>query len=317
VGAPNLRRLRLQTRRRGGTTVGHVFAVLAPGQGAQRPGQLTCWLDGAADLGFLDGLSAAAGLDLAKLGTTATAEQLLDTAVAQPLVVATSLLAARRLGPVPGVLAGHSVGEWAAAALAGVLTAEEAVALVAVRGRAMAAACAVQPTGMAAVLGGDRGAVLGRLADLDLAAANDNGPGQLVAAGRVEALDALAANPPTGARVRRLAVAGAFHTAHMAPARAALAAASRDVLPRDPGVPLVSNADGALVSDGAEVLARLVAQVDAPVRWDRCQLTLARLGVDAVLELPPAGTLAGLARRALPGAIVTAVSDPSDLLTAA
>jgi len=290
-----------------------VLALLAPGQGAQRPGQLAPWLELPGARETVGRLGEAAGLDLLRLGTTAGADELRDTAVAQPLLVATSLVAAAALGGRPGVLAGHSVGEWTAAALAGVLAEADAVRLVAARGRAMAAACAVAPTGMAAVLGGDRDEVLARLSALALEPANDNGPGQLVAAGPDAALAALAADPPAGARVRRLPVAGAFHTAHMAPALAPLALAVAGVRARDPGVVLLSNADGTELPEGREVLRRLVAQVAAPVRWDLCQARLATLGVTRVVELAPAGTLAALARRALPDADVVALDSPAAL----
>jgi len=297
--------------------VGDVLAVLAPGQGSQRPGQLLPWLEVPGVRHHVAALGFAAGLDLVAAGTDAPAEALTATEVTQPLVVATALAAARSAGGAEwlgaDVLAGHSVGEWAACALAGVLDDEEVLHLVAVRARAMGAACLARSTGMSAVLGGDRADVLRRFAELGLEAANDNGPGQLVAGGTVAALDALGGHPPTGARVRRLAVAGAFHTAAMAGAVAPLAEAVARVSPRDPRVPLLSCLDGAVVRDGAEVLSRLVAQVAAPVRFDKVLLTLERTGVDRVLELPPAGTLAAIARRALPQASVTAVSTPDDL----
>lgn len=293
-----------------------MVAVLAPGQGSQRPGQLLPWLGLPGVHDHLAALGEAAGTDLLHAGTLASAEELKATEVAQPLTVACALVAAAALGQrglAADVLAGHSVGEWAACALAGVLPEEEVLRLVVVRAAAMGAACRVRPTGMAAVLGGERDEILASFANLGLEAANDNGPGQLVAGGGLEALDELAGNPPAGARVRRLPVAGAFHTAAMASAVQPLRDAVATVRPRDPLLPLLSCADGAVVTDGADALDRLVRQVAAPVRFDRVLAALARSGVTAVVELPPAGALAGLARRALPGATVVALDAPDRL----
>lgn len=293
-----------------------MIALLAPGQGSQTPGMLVPWLEEPDAEKQLAAWSEVAGLDLVRLGTTATAEEIRDTAVTQPLVVAASLLAAARLGdrvPPAAPVAGHSVGEIAAAAVAGVLTPDDAVALAAARGREMAAACALEETGMSAVLGGDPDAVLTRLAELGLDPANRNGAGQVVAAGPVAALAALAENPPEKARVVPLAVAGAFHTRFMAPAQEALRAHAAGIAVREPVRPLLSNADGAVVTGGAETLRRLVDQVTRPVRWDSCMDGLRDLGVAATAELPPAGALTGLVKRALKGTATTAVKTPADL----
>ncbi|MBL7551314.1 ACP S-malonyltransferase [Frankia sp. AgB1.9] len=298
-----------------------MLAILAPGQGAQTPGMLHPWLGLPGVTERLRWFSAATGLDLVELGTEATAETIKDTAVAQPLIVASGLLAAEQLG-LPGLagtdlrVAGHSVGEITAAALTGALTPETALVLVALRGRAMAAAAAVTPTGMSALLGGDPDAVVAHLEGLGLTPANRNGAGQIVAAGDLAALARLADEPPAGARVRPLTVAGAFHTHFMASARDTLAAVAPGVVPGAPRLGQVSNADGAVVTDGAEVVARLVSQVANPVRWDLCMATLRELGVKAVIELPPAGTLAGIARRELPGVRILAVKSPDDLAAA-
>lgn len=306
-----------------------MLALLAPGQGSQRPGALAPWLELPGVTEQLAGFSAAAGLDLVRLGTTADAAELLPTEVAQPLLVATGLVVAAALArelagaelagaaraaaaPVAAV-AGHSVGEWTAAAISGALSGEQAVALVAVRGRAMAAACQRSPGGMAAVLGGEPGEVRSRVAALDLHEANVNGAGQLVVGGSLTALRALCDAPPPGSRVRLLPVAGAFHTPAMAPAVAELAGAAAAHQVADPAVPVVSNADGELLTSGADLVARLVRQVAQPVRWDRCLATLGRLGVTTVVELCPAGVLAALARRELPGATVLRVDTPADL----
>jgi [acyl-carrier-protein] S-malonyltransferase len=313
--------------RRGAGEACGVIALLAPGQGAQTPGMLTPWLAEAGAAEALARWSEAVDLDLERLGTTADAEEIRDTAVTQPLVVATALLAhaalarvlaARGVAPTTDlVAAGHSVGELAAAAVAGVLTPDAAVALAAVRGRAMAAACALEPTGMSAVLGGKPDDVLARLEELGLDPANRNGAGQVVAAGPVAALAALTESPPERARVVPLSVAGAFHTRFMAPAESALREHAAGVTASEPACTLLSNADGATVPTGAEALRRLVAQVTRPVRWDSCQETLRGLGVTALVELPPAGTLVGLAKRELRGVPALALKTPDDLDAAA
>ncbi|TQM80407.1 [acyl-carrier-protein] S-malonyltransferase [Saccharothrix saharensis] len=305
-----------------------VIALLAPGQGSQTPGMLTPWLEveGAAER--VAAWSEATGLDLARLGTTADADEIKDTAVTQPLVVALALLAYEELRrrvelPADTVVAGHSVGELAAAAIAGVLSTDDAVALAAVRGAEMAAACALTPTGMAAVLGGEEDEVLARLDELGLVGANRNGAGQVVAAGPVDALERLVEQPPGRAKIRTLKVAGAFHTRFMAPAEDALRARAAGIVVKDAALPLLSNADGAVVSDGDDVLSRLISQVTRPVRWDACQATLAGHGVTAVVELPPAGALTGLAKRELKGTPTLGLKTPDqldqvvDLITAA
>jgi len=297
---------------------------VCPGQGSQSPGFLAPWLDLPGVAEQLARLGDVTGIDLLIHGTTSDADTIRDTAIAQPLIVAAGVVTATALGALPppdagtatvtpGVLAGHSVGEFTAAALAGVLTPDEALVLVRERGRAMAAASAVTPTGMSAVLGGDAEEVAAALAEHGLTAANANGAGQVVAAGTLEQLAALAAAPPARTRVMPLKVAGAFHTHHMAPALAALTAAAATVAPADPRVALLSNADGAPVASGAQALERLVHQVSSPVRWDACTATLAGLGVTALVELCPGGTLAGLAKRGLPGVRSVALKTPDDL----
>jgi [acyl-carrier-protein] S-malonyltransferase len=257
-------------------------------------------------------------LDLRRLGTTADAEEIKDTAVTQPLIVALSLLAAAELEQRveisgPTVVAGHSVGEIAAAAVAGVFGLDDAVVLAAVRGREMAAACALEPTGMSAVLGGDRDAVLAKLAELELVPANQNGAGQIVAAGRKDALDKLASDPPAGTRIRALPVAGAFHTHFMTSAKDAVGAHADSIATKDPARILLSNADGHAVDTGTLALRRLVDQVTMPVRWDACMAALAELGVGAVIELPPAGTLTAMVKREHPGLARLPLKSPTDL----
>jgi [acyl-carrier-protein] S-malonyltransferase len=291
-----------------------VLVLVAPGQGAQTPGFLTPWLDlpGAAER--VGAWSEAIGLDLAHYGTKADADEIRDTAVAQPLLVAAGLLGATALGATaPGAVAGHSVGEITAAVLAGVLDESAALGFVRKRGLAMAEAAAVSETGMAAVMGGDPDQVTGHLEGLGLTAANVNGAGQIVAAGTAEQLAALDADRPEKARVIALKVAGAFHTHHMAPAVAALEEAAAGLTVADPVLPYVSNKDGAVVTGGEEIIARLVGQVANPVRWDLCMETFKERGVTALVEVCPGGPLTGLARRALPGVKTLALKTPDDL----
>ncbi|HET9381213.1 MAG TPA: ACP S-malonyltransferase [Streptomyces sp.] len=292
-----------------------MLVLVAPGQGAQTPGFLTPWLElpGAADR--VAAWSDAIGLDLAHFGTKADADEIRDTAVAQPLLVAAGLLSAAALGDVaPGAVAGHSVGEFTAAAFTGVLDDTAALGLVRKRGLAMAEAAAVTGTGMAALLGGDPEVSVAHLEKLGLTPANLNGAGQVVAAGTLEQLAALSEDKPEGVRkVIALKVAGAFHTHHMAPAVDRLAVAAKEVAPADPSTVYVSNRDGRTVATGAEVLERLVGQVANPVRWDLCMETFKELGVTALIEVCPGGTLTGLAKRALPGVRTLALKTPDDL----
>ncbi|WP_082944591.1 ACP S-malonyltransferase [Mycobacterium sp. 852013-50091_SCH5140682] len=301
-----------------------MLALLAPGQGSQTPGMLTPWLQlpGAADR--LATWSQISGLDLARLGTTATAEEITDTAVTQPLVVAATLLAHEELvrrgvldkvAAAETIVAGHSVGEIAAYAIAGVISADDAVKLAATRGAEMAKACAVEPTGMSAVLGGDEDEVLARLESLDLIPANRNAAGQIVAAGAVAALEKLAEDPPAKARVRQLATAGAFHTHYMASALDGYAAAAASVTTAEPTATLLSNADGQPVASAADAMEKLVAQLTKPVRWDLCTATMRQHEVTGIVEFPPAGTLAGIAKRELKGTPTRAIKSPEDLDT--
>ncbi|WP_186628286.1 ACP S-malonyltransferase [Rhodococcus sp. BP22] len=295
-----------------------MIALLAPGQGSQTPGMLVPWLElpGAADRVAL--WSKASGLDLARLGTTATAEEITDTSVTQPLVVAAALLAFEEIASQgllqdDAIIAGHSVGELAGAAIAGVISADEAVTLAAVRGAEMAKACALEPTGMSAVLGGAESEVLARLEELGLEPANVNAAGQIVAAGLLTALAELAANPPEKARIRALPVAGAFHTRFMAPAQDAVATAAAAITPSQPTRTLLSNSDGKAVTSGADALTKLAAQVTKPVRWDLCTATLKDLAVSSVVELPPSGALVGIAKREMRGTPNLGLKKPEDI----
>ncbi|MFF9347315.1 ACP S-malonyltransferase [Streptomyces sp. NPDC014734] len=291
-----------------------MLVLVAPGQGAQTPGFLTPWLDlpGAADR--IAAWSEAIGLDLVHYGTKADAEEIRDTAVAQPLLVAAGLLSAAALDATPDIVAGHSVGEITAAALAGVVGDEPALRLVRARGLAMAEAAAVTETGMAALLGGDPEVTVPHLERLGLTAANVNGGGQIVAAGTAEQITALTEDKPEGVRrVVPLKVAGAFHTRHMAPAVERLREAALELKISDPSVTYVSNADGKAVATGDEVVSRLVGQVANPVRWDLCMETFKEMGVTALIEACPGGTLTGLAKRAMPGVQTLAIKTPDDL----
>ncbi|EFL06001.1 MULTISPECIES: ACP S-malonyltransferase [Actinomycetes] len=291
-------------------------AVLSPGQGSQAPGMLAPWLELDGARARVEEWSARSGLDLIRLGTEAGAEEIQDTAVAQPLIVALSLLSFEHL-PVPddAPVAGHSVGELAAAAIAGVLTPADAVALAAARGAEMAKACALEPTSMAAVMLGDPEEVAAWLEGQGLAAANRNGAGQIVASGSAAAIERIIAEPMEGTKIRALKVAGAFHTPYMAPAEDALREHAAGLSPADPTRPLLSNADGQVVTSGAEYLRRLVAQVTRPVRWDLTMDGLVSLGVDRTVELAPAGTLTGLVKRQLKGVVTTttALKTPAEL----
>jgi [acyl-carrier-protein] S-malonyltransferase len=279
---------------------------------------LAPWLDLPGVAAQVAAFSEVTGLDIERLGTTAGADEIKDTAVTQPLLVAAGIISATQLGVMSAsdheqVVAGHSVGELTAAAVSGALSPTEAVALAGRRGAEMAAACALTPTGMSAVLGGDPDDVVAAIEAVGLTAANRNGAGQIVAAGALDALEKLAAEPPAGARVRPLTVAGAFHTHYMAPAADALTAYAESLPVADPRPILLSNADGAAVVTGRDLLARLVRQVTLPVRWDLCLRTCADLGVSGAIELAPGGVLAGIAKRELPGVELIAVKSPDDL----
>ena len=276
-----------------------MLAIIAPGQGSQTPGMFNSWIADPSLKELLVSWSDAIGLDLLHLGTNADAEEIKDTANAQPLIVAASLLGAHALGiKTFAVTSGHSVGELVAAALSGAISENDALRIVRTRGIEMAKAAATSPSGMSAVLGGDRTEVLAAIAALQLVAANDNGAGQIVAAGELQALASLSENPPTGARVRSLAVAGAFHTQFMQTAVQPLRELAATITTHPVSIQVISNKDGQVVRDGAEVLNRIVNQIANPVRWDLCMETLKSLGVTGVIELPPAGTLVGLLKRA-------------------
>lgn len=294
-----------------------IIAVF-PGQGSQTPGFLAPWLDIPGARETIEVYSDAAGVDLVAAGTQWDADRIRDTQVAQPLIVAAGLLAWGELGrprQVSGV-AGHSVGEFTAAAAAAILPDAEVLRLVGVRGRAMADAAAQADTGMSAVIGGDEAAVLEKLSTLGLTPANHNGAGQIVAAGARADLERLSAEPVPGTRVIPLQVAGAFHTEYMAPAVAALREAASRTVGADPLRTIWTNRDGSAVTTGRAFIDLLVEQVASPVRWDLCMTSFAAAGVTGLIELTPAGTLTGLAKRALRGIPTVAVKTPDDLAAA-
>ena len=291
-----------------------MLAIIAPGQGSQTPGMLNSWIADPSLKELLVSWSDSIGLDLLHLGTVADADEIKDTANAQPLIVATSLLGAHALGIKNfAVTSGHSVGELATAALSGAISEKDALTIVRARGIEMAKAAATSPSGMSAVLGGDRTEVLAAIATLNLVAANDNGAGQIVAAGDLQALASLNENPPTGARVRALAVAGAFHTQFMQPAVEPLRTLASNIATNPVSIPVISNKDGQVVTDNSELLNRIVNQIANPVRWDLCMETLKSLGVTGVIELPPAGTLVGLLKRAASEIETFALKSADDL----
>ena len=291
-----------------------MLAIIAPGQGSQTPGMFNSWIQDPELKALIISWSEAIGLDLLHLGTTADHEEIKETANAQPLIVAASLLGAHALGIKDfAATSGHSVGELAAAALSGAISESDALTLVRARGLEMAKAADISPSGMSAILGGERTEVLDAISALKLVAANDNGAGQIVAAGDLQALAQLIENPPAGARVRALAVAGAFHTKFMQPAVEPLSILASTISTHSVRIQVISNKDGQVVTDGAQVLDRIISQIASPVRWDLCMESLKSFGITGVIELPPAGTLVGLLKRAAPEIETFALKSAEDL----
>jgi [acyl-carrier-protein] S-malonyltransferase len=294
-----------------------VLAIVAPGQGSQTPGFLIPWLENSNLSDLISSWSEIIDLDLKHLGTTADADEIRETSNAQPLLVAAGLISAYALFDYNfekvSLFAGHSVGEIAAASLAGVINPDDALKLVRARGLAMSKAAAGTNSGMAAVLGGDRAVVLEKLKSLQLTAANENGAGQIVAAGSMDQIERLLSDPPVGARVRPLAVSGAFHTSVMQPAVAVLAGVITKIEVVTSKVPVLSNKDGTALHDGKLIAARIVGQVANPVRWDLCMESISAMGITGVIEVSPAGTLVGLMKRAIPAIETFALKSPEDL----
>lgn len=300
-----------------------MISVLCPGQGSQTPGFLAPWLEIPAFRDSIEHQQEVSGIDLIAHGTVSDAETIRDTAIAQPLIVAAgiatlaTLLDGRDISDtkIRGI-AGHSVGEITAAVGAEILAPGVAIKFVKERGEAMARAAAIETTSMAAILGGELPEIEGRLHELGLEPANYNGPGQIVAAGEVSAIGELQATPPSGTRVVPLQVAGAFHSRFMKPAQASLANYAANMSAEDPSIQIWSNQDGQAITSGAEFITRLVNQVAAPVRWDLCMQSMIAAGVTTVIEVAPAGTLSGIAKRSMPGVEIIAVKTPENLAAA-
>ena len=297
-----------------------MFVIAAPGQGSQKPGFLEPWLDSPSHRELLHRWSELLGIDLVAHGTTSDQATITDTAIAQPLIVAAGIMTGRALlealpAGIPFAFAGHSVGEFSAAALSGVLSDEDALSLVALRGRAMAEASAETPTGMSAVLGAEEDTLAPALEEAGLFAANFNGAGQVVIAGEKGALASFQENPPSGVRVIALQVAGAFHTRYMLSAVSTLSEAASRVAVQEANYPLYTNRDGSRVSS-ENVVPYIVDQVARPVRWDLCMKSFDRDGITGMMELAPAGALVGLAKRALKGVPTVALNTPDDLSAA-
>lgn len=294
-----------------------MLAIVCPGQGSQTPGFLNPWLELHAFAESIDSLSSHSGVDLRSHGTLSDADTIRDTAIAQPLIVGAGVATIAALKAAGSFsfagVAGHSVGEITAAIAAEVLNESDGIRFVTKRGAEMAAAAALETTSMAAVLGGDSTEVANYLMSLDLTPANYNGGGQIVAAGSVEAIAKLQAEPMAGTRVIPLQVAGAFHTSYMTPAVAALGVFAQELQPRDPNVTIWSNSTGASIATGTEFLASLVSQVSNPVRWDLCMESMVAAGVTAIIEVSPAGTLVGLAKRSMPGVETLALKTPDQI----
>ena len=297
-----------------------MIAIVCPGQGAQTPGFFSPWLEIPEFKNSIELMQSASNFDLIKHGTESDADTIRDTAVAQPLIVAAGIATVAALlggksaaeSGIAGV-SGHSVGEITAAGIAGIFDAEQAIKFVKVRADAMAAAAAIEKTSMAAIVGGEQAVIEARLAELGLEPANYNGSGQIVAAGSAEGIAKLQAEGPAGARVIPLQVAGAFHTRYMKPAVSTLADYAATVTANDPATRIWSNAGGRLISSGEEFKELLVKQVSSPVRWDMCMTSMIEAGVTAIIEVSPAGTLAAIAKRAMPDVEAVAVKTPDNL----
>lgn len=298
-----------------------VIIVVCPGQGSQTPGFLEPWIEDSSARELIESLSESAGVDLVKHGIHSDEDTIRDTAIAQPLIVAAGILALDALSETDHLskthgIAGHSVGEFTAATGAGILDAHDALSLVGIRGKAMAEAAKKVPTGMSAVIGGDEADIIASITALGIEPANFNGGGQLVVAGELSALAALADNPPVGTRIIPLQVAGAFHTHFMSSAVETLRQAADSVTTVDPLKTIWTNKDGSSVDKGTTFRDLMVGQVSSPVRWDMCMESFAHAGVTGIIEIAPAGALVGLAKRALKGTPAVAIKTPEDLIAA-
>ena len=296
-----------------------MIALTCPGQGSQTPGFLSSWLELPKFKSEIDKYSAVLDMDLTHYGTKADADEIKDTRIAQPLIVAASMASYAVLVDALGersafsAVAGHSVGEITAAYICGILDTESSLKFVKARGEQMARAAGLEASSMAAVVGGDQELVLGTLADLGLFAANYNGKGQIVAAGSAAKIQELIQSPPAGTRVVGLAVAGAFHTSFMESAKDELTSLATSLNTSNPDLIIWTNSDGSSIEHGDKFLELLINQVSKPVRWDKTMDSMSLAGVTKIIELLPGGTLTGIAKRSMPGVDTLALKNPEDL----
>lgn len=290
---------------------------MTPGQGSQTSGMYSSWITDAANKELIANYSELIDLDLLNYGTSASQAEITATNIAQPLLTALTFMSFGKLEVNLNtniIYSGHSVGEFSAASLAGFYSDETAMKLVNVRGKAMAeAAASNNATGMSAVLGGDKAEVIKHIEQFDLVPANVNSNGQIVASGLLTNLEKLSENPPASTKVRKLEVAGAFHSQFMKTAESELEKEFAQLEVNKSSSIFISNKDGQIVKDSSELKSRLITQITSPVRWDLCQAKMIELGVTGMLELAPAGVLTGIAKREMPGVELFAIKSPEDI----
>ena len=290
---------------------------MTPGQGSQTSGMYSTWITDTANKELIAKYSELIDLDLFHYGTSATQAEITATNIAQPLLTALAFMSFSKLEVNSNsniIYSGHSVGEFSAASLAGFYYDKTAMKLVNVRGKAMAeAAASNNATGMSAVLGGDKAEVIRHIEQFDLVPANVNSNGQIVASGLLSNLEKLSENPPASTKVRKLEVAGAFHSQFMKSAESELEKEFAQVEVTDSNSSFISNKDGQIIKDSSELKNRLITQITSPVRWDLCQAKMIELGVTGMLELAPAGVLTGIAKREMPGVELFAIKSPEDI----
>lgn len=290
---------------------------MTPGQGSQTSGMYSTWITDTTNKELITKYSELIELDLFHYGTSASQAEITATNIAQPLLTALAFMSFGKLEVNSNtniIYSGHSVGEFSAASLAGFYSDENAMKLVSVRGKAMAeAAASNSTTGMSAVLGGDKAEVIKHIKQFDLVPANVNSNGQIVVSGLLTNLEKLSENPPASTKVRKLEVAGAFHSQFMKSAESELEKEFAQVEVTDSNSSFISNKDGQIVKDSFELKNRLITQITSPVRWDLCQAKMIGLGVIGMLELAPAGVLTGIAKREMPGVELFAIKSPEDI----
>jgi [acyl-carrier-protein] S-malonyltransferase len=293
---------------------------VTPGQGSQTSGLYSSWITDEATKKIVKKYSELIDLDLVHYGTVASQSEITATNIAQPLLTALAFMTFGKLKIESNesiIYSGHSVGEFSAACLAGFYSKKTAMKLVSVRGKAMAeAAASNSATGMSAVLGGDKAEVIKHIEQFDLVPANVNSNGQIVASGLLTNLEKLSANPPASTKVRKLEVAGAFHSQFMKSAESELEKEFTQVELTKPTCSFISNRDGQIITDSTDLKNRLISQITSPVRWDLCQAKMVEQGVTGMLELAPGGVLNGIAKREMPGVELFAIKSPEDIDTA-